>query len=260
MFYVCSSLMNNNEAKRKGTTTVELFYDPKEQDGILDARESFSGRLLSNALFDEFMVLTHIVERRIKTEGAFKDVLQDYSYAIARSSNMDPARAETIVRDLFKIRTGQTMNQMREGLAERESKLTRAQTGMAYDFALATGKMIEEGNKISFNRAFSHQAAQLASELKITDACAKRLMKEEFKAAEADLDFVEWGKDIEARFYRPQIEAERQKSQDRSRDDGRNPESDRPHNGAGDAKPRSRWRTNGSESNGPRHSTPGPRR
>lgn len=201
---------------------MELFYDPKEQDGILDARESFSGRLLSNALFDEFMVLTHIVERRIKTEGAFKDVLQDYSYAIARSSNMDPARAETIVRDLFKIRTGQTMNQMREGLAERESKLTRAQTGMAYDFALATGKMIEEGNKISFHRAFNHQATQLAGQLGITDAGAKRLMKEEFKTAEADLDFYEWGKDIEERFYKPQIEREKeQRERGQERDNGR---------------------------------------
>ena len=197
---------------------MDYMYEPKEMERLRAARESFSGRPLSDAQFDNMIAITGILKRRIERTGAFVDDLRDFAYAVARTEGIEPMRAETIIRDLFKARTGQTMNHMRERLAERESKLTKAQTGLAYDFALATGKMIEDGDKISFNRAFNHQAAQLARELGITDAGAKRLMKEEFKAAEADLDFYEWGKDIEERFYRPQIEAERQqreRSQDR---------------------------------------------
>ena len=178
---------------------MEYMYEPKEMNRVLEARESFSGRLLSDAQFDEAMAITGIVEREIRKSGAFKEKLGDYAYAFSRTEKFDPLKAETILRDLFKARTGQTMHQMREGFAERESKLTRAQTGQAYDHAIAVGKMIEEGNKISFHRAFNHQATQLAGQLGITDAGAKRLMKEEFKTAEADLDFYEWGKDIEER-------------------------------------------------------------
>jgi hypothetical protein len=201
---------------------MEYMYEPKEMNRVLEARESFSGRLLSDAQFDEAMAITGIVEREIRKSGAFKEKLGDYAYAFSRTEKFDPLKAETILRDLFKARTGQTMNQMREGFAERESKLTRAQTGQAYDHAIAVGKMIEEGNKISFHRAFNHQATQLAGQLGITDAGAKRLMKEEFKTAEADLDFYEWGKDIEERFYKPQIEREKeQRERGQERDNGR---------------------------------------
>lgn len=205
-------------------------YKPKEQERVLAARESFSGRPLSDAQFENMIAITGILERKIERNGAFVDDLRDYAYAVARTESIEPVRAETIIRDLFKARTGQTMNQMRETLAERESKLTKAQTGLAYDFALATGKMIEDGDKISFNRAFNYQGAQLARQLGITDAGAKRLMKEEFKAAEADLDFYEWGKDIEERFYRPQIEAEkeqRERGQERDSDRTRSRSRDR---------------------------------
>ena len=201
---------------------MEYMYEPKEMNRVLEARESFSGRLLSDAQFDEAMAITGIVEREIRKSGAFKEKLGDYAYAFSRTEKFDPLKAETILSDLFKARTGQTMNQMREGFAERESKLTRAQTGQAYDHAIAVGKMIEEGNKISFHRAFNHQATQLAGQLGITDAGAKRLMKEEFKTAEADLDFYEWGKDIEERFYKPQIEREKeQRERGQERDNGR---------------------------------------
>lgn len=201
---------------------MEHETETKEQERVLPGRESFSGRPLSDAQFDNVRAVTGIIKRKIHRNGAFLDDLRDYAYAFARTEDIEPIRAETIIRDIFKAQYGQTMNQMREGLAERESKLTKAQTGLAYDFALATGKMIEDGDKISFNRAFNHQAAQLAREFGITDAGAKRLMKEEFKAAEADLDFYEWGKDIEERFYRPQIEAEKeQRERGQERDSGR---------------------------------------
>ena len=190
---------------------MNYFYEPKEQERVLAARESFSGRLLTDAQFDEAMAVTGIVEREILKNGAFKEKLGDYAHAFARTENFDAVKAETILRDLFKARTGQSMNQMRETLAEREDKLPPQKKALGREYAAAVGAMIREGDKISFNRAFSHQAQSLAGELGITDAGAKRLMKDEFKAAEGR-EFYEWGKEIESKYYRPQIEAEKQKS------------------------------------------------
>ena len=67
--------------------------------------------------------------------------------------------------------------------------------------------MIENGTKMSFGRAYAFQADDLAATLGITQGTAKTLMKEEFKAAE-NVELYDWGKQIEAQFYRPQIEAE----------------------------------------------------
>jgi len=116
-------------------------------------------------------------------------------------------KAETIVRDLFKERTGQSMNQLREKLADTEKNLTDEQRQSAYDFACRVGDMIENEKKMSFARAYAHQADDLAGTLGITDAAAKTLMKEQFKAVE-NTELYEWGKQLEERFYRPQIEAE----------------------------------------------------
>jgi hypothetical protein len=192
---------------------MQHFYEPKEQERVAVARDSFSGRLLTDPQFDEAMAITGIIEREILKSGSFKEKLADYAYAFARTEKFDAAKAETILRDLFKARTGQSMNQMREALAEREEKLTPKQRSIAVDFANAVGTMIQDGTKINFNRAFAHQAQQLATELGITDAGAKRLMKEEFEKS-SEREFYDWGKEMEEKFYRPQIEAERKKSGD----------------------------------------------
>ena len=133
----------------------------------------------------------------------------DYAYAYARTEKLDAVKAETILRDLFKARTGQSMNQMREALVEREEKLPDGKKARAFEYATAVAPMIEKGTKISFNRAFARQAQAFAAEVNITDAGAKRLMKEEFAAAEGR-DLYEYGKEIEAKFYKPQIEAEKE--------------------------------------------------
>lgn len=209
---------------------MNYLLDPKEQQRVAEARESFSGRLLTDAQFDEAIAVTGIVEREIRKSGAFKEKLGDYAYAFSRTEKMDVAKAETVLRDIFKARTGQSMNQMREAFAEREDKLTAGQKKAAYTFATGVGDMIEKGDKISFNRAFAHQGQELATELDITDAGAKRLMKEAFTEAQGG-DLYEWGKELEEKFYRPQIEAERQrgdrtngrsKGRGNDRDDGDN--------------------------------------
>ncbi|MBN8520822.1 MAG: hypothetical protein J0L77_02850 [Alphaproteobacteria bacterium] len=174
------------------------------------ARESFSGRLLSDAQFKEAIAITGIIEREIHRSGTFKEKLSDYAYAFARTEKFDAAKAETIVRDLFKERVGFTMNQMREMLATREQSYGDNDRHTAYQHACAVGDRIEHGNKISFNRALSHEADKLARDLGITEVGAKKLMAEEFKAVEQTTDLYEWGKALEEQFYRPQIEAERQ--------------------------------------------------
>jgi hypothetical protein len=184
------------------------LYEPKENKRVAAARESFSGRLLTDRQFDDAMTITGIIEREIKNSGAFKDKLGDYSYAFARSEKFDAVKAETILRDLFKERTGQTMNQLREELVKREDAITDEHRAQAYARACDIGDMMENGVKLSFHRAYTHQAQQLAGEMQVTDACAKRLMHEEFKAAEGS-ELYDWGKELEERFYRPQIDAEK---------------------------------------------------
>lgn len=189
---------------------MNTYYDPKERDRVVSARESFSGRLLTDAQFEEAMSVTGIIEREIKTTGAFKEKLGDYAHAFARTEKFtDAMKAEKTIRDLFKERTGQTMNQVREALAEREKNLTDEQRRSAYAYATEVGKMIEEGTKMPLHRAYAHQAQLLADELNITDASAKHLMKEEFKTNE-NKELYDWGKEMEQKHYTPQIEAEKQ--------------------------------------------------
>lgn len=187
----------------------------RKEERKADPRESFSGRNLTNSQYFEGSAIVGILKREIERSGAFLEKLGDFVHAYARMQNFDVARAETIIRDLFKAITGKTMNRMREELIEREEKLTQEEKSGAYNYATAVGDMIEKGDKISFNRAYAHQGELLGRKLNITDAGAKRLMKEAFKEAHGS-EFYDWGKDIEEKFYRPQIEAEMQQRDEKS--------------------------------------------
>jgi len=199
------------------------FYNPKENERVAAARESFSGRLLTDRQFDDAMTITGVIEREIKHSGTFKDKLGDYAYAFARSEKFDAMKAESIIRDLFKERTGQTMNQMRENLTKQEEALSDYNRKQAYHEACAISDLMENGVKLSFHRAFAHQAQQYAEQIGVTDACAKRLMRDEFASVEA-VELQAWGKELDEQFYRPQIEAEMAerngRAQSRSQDDG----------------------------------------
>ncbi len=241
---------------------MNYFYDPKENERVAHARDSFSGRLLTDRQFDEAMAITGIMEREIAKSGAFKDKLGDYAFAFARSEKFDAVKAETMLRDLFKERTGQSMNDMHKAFAERAEKLTQEQRESAYQYAVEVGTLIEQGNKISFNRAFAHQAQFLAQELGITDAYAKSLMIDEFRAVE-NAELYDWGKELEEQFYRPQIEAEkaereaarsRGRSRERSSGDGEAPSRGR-SSGTADTLSRGRSRATGRSTYRPR---PGP--
>ena len=199
----------------------ERNHDPDQRNRITQARESFSGRMLTDTQFEDAMAVTGIIEREIRTTGKFKEKLGDYAVAMARTERFDAMKSETIIRDLFKTRTGQSMNQMREELIERENTLTDEQRRSAYPHAKDIGRMIEQGDKMPFYRAYAHKATDLADELGITDASAKTLMKEEFKAQE-NRELYDWGKEYEEKYYRPQIEAEKQQREaQRSNTQGR---------------------------------------
>ncbi len=195
------------------------FYPPKENERVAAARESFSGRLLTDRQFDDAMTITGIIEREIKTSGTFKDKLGDYAYAFARSEKFDAMKSESILRDLFKERTGQTMNQMREDLVKREESITDDHRSRAYEHACEIGDLMRVGVKLSFHRAYAHQAQQFAEEIGVTDACAKRVIRDVFAEIETT-DLHEWGKELDEQFYRPQIEAEKSaREQSRARTD-----------------------------------------
>lgn len=216
---------------------MNFHYESKEVDGITQARQSFSGRLLSDAQFEEAVAVTGILERQIKSSGSFKEKLTDYSYAMARSERKDAIKIESRVRDIFKARTGFTMNEMREGLLQRERELfgtpaqqpalsndftaaeavpgavSDEQKARAYKAANDVGQMVSEGTLLTFNRAVSYEAAILATELNITDAGAKRFMKDAFMETE-NRDFWEWGKELDNEYFQPQVEADKQQRQE----------------------------------------------
>lgn len=184
------------------------YYNPKEAERVAQARESFAGRLLTDTQFDEAMAVTGIVESEIYKSGKFKEKLGDYAHAFSRTEKFDAMKAESTLRDLFKARTGQSMNQLREELMDRENALDDTINEQVKDITREIGPMIKNGTKITFHRAYEAQAGVLASDLGITNAGAKRLMTETFRQ-EAGSELYEWGKDLEEKYYRPQIEAEK---------------------------------------------------
>jgi len=211
---------------------MNYHYNPGENERIPAARESFSGRILTNRQFDEALVVTHIIENEIHRSGAFKEKLGDYAYAMARNQKFDASKADSILRDIFKERTGQTMNELRTSLMENAEKLTDEQRQTGYQYASDIGPMMESGNKISFNRAAAHQAQEMAREFGITDNAARSIMAEEFEAVEGQ-SLWEWGKELDEHLFKPQIEAEMQErgsvQQSRSRSPSREA---RPQRGA----------------------------
>ena len=199
---------------------MDIMYNPKEMDRVLAARESYSGRLLSDPHFNEAMMITGIVEKEIQATGRFKEVLNEYSAAYAHTKkNVSVVNAEKIIRDLFKERTGLSMNELRESFQQREENLTQEQRQAAFPYAKEVGSMIENGNKISFSRAFSHQAKDYATKLNITDLGAKRIMSEQFEAVQGE-KLYDWGKAKEKEFYRPQIETEKQQRMSQKQEKG----------------------------------------
>lgn len=188
---------------------MNTIYEPLDRGAIAETRESFSARLLTDPQFEEFVPICAIINREIYRSASFIEKLENYAFTISRNEKgVNASKADTILRDIFKSLFGQSMDQLRKQLLKAEEELGEEQKAMGLDFAYAVLQQIEDGHKIPFYRAYAHQAALMATELGITDIFAKKLMSEQFEAAE-NREFYEEGKQFEDKFYRPQIEAEK---------------------------------------------------
>lgn len=196
---------------------MENFYHGEEQQRVAEGRTSFSGHMQTDRQYEDFMAITGIIQRQLEETGSHVEPLKNFSETMARTERIDWTRAENIIRDLFKIRTGMTMNEMRETLLEKQKQILDPnnpdadrlkQTG--YQAALASGQMVKEGTKVNFYRALAHEAAQFATEHGVTHVGAKQFIAECFKETE-NQELREWGKELDNKYYRPQIDAEKQK-------------------------------------------------
>lgn len=196
---------------------MNTLYNPIENGLVAKARNTFSARLLTDPQFEEFAAICAILHREIHRSGSFIEKLENYAFTISRTEKgINASKADTIIRDLFKALFGETMDQLRKALLKAEEELDDTVSGIAHDFALATLNQVQEGDKIPFHRAYAEQAGLMATELKVTDVAAKKLMSEAFEA-ETGHPFYEEGKQVEDRFFAPQIQAEK-RQRDKRRD------------------------------------------
>ncbi|GMG84976.1 hypothetical protein LNKW23_41920 [Paralimibaculum aggregatum] len=172
------------------------------------AKASYQGQRLSNAQFEDAWAIAKIMRTEIKSSGSFTEKLTDYAHAFARSQRFDQLKGETIIRDIFKERYGQTMNQMREAQLEREGKLDDFARKEALNVARGVPELIQSGETMPFYKSYDIQATTFAEAFQISEATAKTVMKEAYKEAEGR-DLYEAGKEVEERVHRPKVEAER---------------------------------------------------
>jgi hypothetical protein len=172
-----------------------------------DARQSFTGKTLTTAQLDVAWSIAGIMKRGIDKSATFHEPLMDYSHSFSRTEN------------IFKERYAQTMNQMREGLLEREANLGPDAKQEAHEYALRVLDDIQQGETMPFYAAFDRQAQPMAETFEISEVAAKKSIKAAF--AEADgRDLYEVGKAVEKEHHLPKRDAERAlkraKSKDRS--------------------------------------------
>lgn len=186
-----------------------------------EARNGFTGKSLTNSQFDEAWAVAEVMHRNIDKTGSFIEKLADYSHAYARAERFDQMRGETIIRDVFKDRYGQSMNDMRKELLAREANLPKTAQSEALEQAHRIEPMIRDGETRPFYRAYDSAAYTLSEQLGITETGAKELMKTAYREAEGK-ELYETGKALEKAHHEPAREAAKQqrtenRSQTRSR-------------------------------------------
>ena len=178
------------------------------QEFTTKARQSFTGKKLSDSQSDESRSLAEIMHRGIRKNGKFREKLTDYSHAFARGEKFDAMKAEIIIRDQFKEQYGETMNQMRLGLKERQENLPDTAGRDALEYARMIEPLIRDGDTMPFYRAYDYVGGALAEKLNITETGAKELMTTAFREGE-DRELYDFGKTLEKQFHEPVREAER---------------------------------------------------
>ena len=178
-----------------------------KQTRVQAARDSFSGKGLTESQFAEAWALSGIIHGEIKRSGSFHEKLTDYAHAYARNERFDAMRAESTLRDVYKGRYGETMNQTREALLKQDELLPDAAHNRILAHADSIGPMIQEGETRPFYQAFDAAAVNLSREMGITQNGAKAMMKDTFQS-QYGRDLYEAGKEIEAAYHKPVREAE----------------------------------------------------
>ena len=184
------------------------LFDPKEGQRAIDARESYSGRGLTDSQFEEAWAIAGVLARGIKKTGSFHEKLTDYAHAFARSEKFDTMKGEVILRDMFKARYEQTPNQMREKLIEREKAPSQPMKEEALTYARQFEGLIKDGETMPFFRAYDRAAAAFADQSGISETGAKKLMQDAYRDVERR-ELYETGKAIEEKYHTPKREAER---------------------------------------------------
>ncbi|HMR34518.1 MAG TPA: hypothetical protein PKA09_26415 [Geminicoccus sp.] len=190
-------------------TTAEMERDNR----IAEARQSFSGKSLTDSQFAESWSLAGVMARNIRASGSFHEKLTDYAHAFARSEKFDAVKGETIIRDIFKARYGVTMNQMREGFVEREAEVRDSAREQALVHARDIEALISQGETMPFYRAYDRASGKLAETFGITQAAAKTMMKDAYREIEGR-ELYETGKALEDQHHRPKAEAEQAKREE----------------------------------------------
>lgn len=191
---------------------------------LKEARNSPTGQTLTASQFDEGSAIAGIIDREIHKSGSFRDKLTDFAHAYARSQKFDALRGELIVRDLYTVLYGQTMNETREALMEREAVLRDTGHEQALQYARSIGPRIAEGETMPFYRAYDETAVMMAKQHSITEAGAKELMKEAYRQAEGR-ELYDDCKELEERHHTPKREARTATNQKtRKQAAGRTPE------------------------------------
>ena len=181
--------------------------DADKDARIAAARESFSGRGLTESQFRKAWALTTVIREEIARSGSFRETLTDFAHAFARGEKFDALRGEAILRDVYGGRYGQSMNKTREGLLANEEALPDIARTRALDCAEAIGELIQKAPTQPFYQAYDRAGATLAKELGVTQSAAKTLMKEAFESHHGRT-LYEVGKEAEEAYHRPVREAE----------------------------------------------------
>ncbi len=180
---------------------------PDRADAIQAARESFSGRTLTEPQFREAWAIAGILHGEIKKSGSFHEKLIDYAHAYARNERFDAMRSETVIRDIYTGRFGQSLNKTREALLGRQENLP---TGLEPKIEAAAEQvctLIKDGPTQPFYKAYDEASRGLAGELGVTQQDAKRRMDEAYEARHGT-SLYEDGKALEEAYHKPVREAE----------------------------------------------------
>ncbi|MCP4933238.1 MAG: hypothetical protein GY927_03320 [bacterium] len=144
----------------------------------------------------------------MRKSGSFREKLTDYAHAFARSQKF-AMKGESILRDMFKERYGETMNHMREGLLERENTLRDVGQEQALHHARSIEGMIKNGETMPFYQAYDRAAVDMAKQYNITERGAKEMMKTIYREVEG-VELYETGKAAEKSHHAPTKEVSRQ--------------------------------------------------